>query len=227
MNCRCRLVLYSCAGLRQSSSSPPPCRPAEVAGPTLQPPAQHRLRLLAAATLRRLSLAHPPPRPPGQAYSFTPKASDPEGARLTFSITGKPSWATFDAATGKLSGTAAAGSYASISISVTDGTNTVRLGAFAINVSTSAVTTSSATVSWTPPTQRDDGTSLGNLAGYKIYYGTDPSDLSSIVAVNSAGVTSFTVDGLTKGAPITSRSPRWTRPASRAASRTSPPRRSS
>lgn len=136
---------------------------------------------------------------PGQAYSFTPKASDPEGARLTFSITGKPSWATFDAATGKLSGTAAAGSYASISISVTDGTNTVSLGAFAINVSTSAVTTSSATVSWTPPTQRDDGTSLGNLAGYKIYYGTDPSDLSSIVAVNSAGVTSFTVDGLTKG----------------------------
>ncbi len=54
-------------------------------------------------------------------------------------------------------------------------------------------------MSWSPPTLRDDGTSLGNLAGYKIYYGTDPSDLSSIVAVNSAGVTSFTVDGLDEG----------------------------
>ena len=136
---------------------------------------------------------------PGQAYSFTPSASDPEGAKLTFTISGKPAWATFDAATGKLSGTAASGSFANISITVSDGVNITALTTFSINVSASAVTTSSATVSWSPPTARDDGTSLGNLAGYKIYYGTDPSDLSNIVAVNSAGVTSFTVDGLTKG----------------------------
>ena len=31
----------------------------------------------------------------GQAYSFTPTASDPDGQALSFSIANRPSWATF------------------------------------------------------------------------------------------------------------------------------------
>lgn len=42
----------------------------------------------------------------GTPYVFTPTASDSDvGNTLTFSITGKPIWASFDTATGKLSGT--------------------------------------------------------------------------------------------------------------------------
>ena len=41
----------------------------------------------------------------GKAYSFTPKASDPEGKSLGFTIANRPSWATFSTSTGKLSGT--------------------------------------------------------------------------------------------------------------------------
>ena len=73
----------------------------------------------------------------GQAYSFTPSASDPDGQALTFSITNKPSWATFSASTGRLSGTPAAanvGSTSNIVISVTDGAASASLPAFAISV---------------------------------------------------------------------------------------------
>ncbi len=57
-------------------------------------------------------------------YTFTPIASDPDaGSTLTFTITGKPSWASFNAATGQLGGTptnADVGVYGGIVISVSD-----------------------------------------------------------------------------------------------------------
>jgi hypothetical protein len=137
----------------------------------------------------------------GQAYSFTPSASDPEGGSLTFSITGKPAWASFDSATGRLSGTPTEGTFANISSRVSDGANAATLPSFGITVSatSSGVGNGAATISWTPPTNRDDGTVLSNLAGYKIYYGTDPSDLTSIISVSNPGIASYTVDGLTSG----------------------------
>jgi Putative Ig domain len=73
----------------------------------------------------------------GSAYSFTPTASDPDGNPLGFSITGKPAWATFSIANGRLSGTptsAQVGTYSSIVISANDGTATVALPAFTLSV---------------------------------------------------------------------------------------------
>ena len=40
----------------------------------------------------------------GTNYSFTPSASDSDGGALKFSIANAPAWATFNAATGQLSG---------------------------------------------------------------------------------------------------------------------------
>lgn len=45
----------------------------------------------------------------GSTYSFTPIASDPDGNTLTFSITNKPSWASFNTSSGALSGTPESG----------------------------------------------------------------------------------------------------------------------
>ncbi|HHO67505.1 MAG TPA: hypothetical protein ENK12_00605, partial [Gammaproteobacteria bacterium] len=78
----------------------------------------------------------------GASYSFRPTASDPDGDSLTWSITGKPAWASFSSATGALTGTPAtgdAGSYTGIVISVSDGTASASLPAFGITV-TSAPT---------------------------------------------------------------------------------------
>ncbi|MDH5271723.1 MAG: putative Ig domain-containing protein, partial [Gammaproteobacteria bacterium] len=73
----------------------------------------------------------------GNAYEFVPQAADPDGQTLAFSITGKPTWASFDTVTGRLSGTPAAGdvgSHGPITIAVTDGAASASLAAFSIAV---------------------------------------------------------------------------------------------
>jgi hypothetical protein len=56
-----------------------------------------------------------------------------------------------------------------------------------------------ATLDWLPPTANTDGTTLTNLAGYTVYYGTSPDNLSKSVKVSNAGVASYTVTGLASG----------------------------
>lgn len=72
-----------------------------------------------------------------QAYSFQPAASDQDGDSLRFSISNRPSWASFSSSTGLLSGTprtANIATYSNIVISVNDGTVTTFLPAFSIQV---------------------------------------------------------------------------------------------
>lgn len=59
-----------------------------------------------------------------QPFSFTPTAADPEGDTLSFSISNKPAWLSFDTTSGKLSGTPALGAAAvfpGVVITVSDG----------------------------------------------------------------------------------------------------------
>ncbi|MEM7613120.1 MAG: putative Ig domain-containing protein [Pseudomonadota bacterium] len=73
----------------------------------------------------------------GSTYSFTPTASDPDGDTLTFSIENQPMWASFDTATGELSGTPFAaniGTTENVRISVSDGAATTDLTAFSLMV---------------------------------------------------------------------------------------------
>ncbi len=89
----------------------------------------------------------------GYPYSFVPTASGPRDRSLTFSISGMPSWATFNAATGQLSGTpagTATGTYPNITISVTDGAASAALPPFAIQVS--APPSAPPTIAGTPAT---------------------------------------------------------------------------
>lgn len=134
----------------------------------------------------------------GSAYSFRPTAADADGDKLTFSISNKPSWATFSTSTGQLSGTpgsSAAGTYSNIAISVSDGKSSRSLSAFAISVKQTATT--SASLSWTPPTQNTDGSSLTNLAGYRLYYGTSATALTQSIQIANPSVSTYVIDGLT------------------------------
>ena len=100
---------------------------------------------------------------------------------LTYSIANAPAWASFDATTGRLSGTPAAehvGATDDIVISVSDGELSTSLAAFTLTVH--AVATGSATLSWLPPTTNIDGSPLTNLAGYKIYWGTSADDFPEL-----------------------------------------------
>lgn len=130
-------------------------------------------------------------------YSFVPTAADADGDTLAFSIQNQPAWATFNTTTGRLSGTPAAsdvGSYASITISVSDGAANTSLNAFTIVVTT--VANGRATLSWTAPTQNTDGSTLSNLSGYRIRYGTSAGALTSTIVINNASVTTYVVEDL-------------------------------
>ena len=77
----------------------------------------------------------------GQAYSFRPVGSDPDGNTLTYSIQNQPGWAQFSASSGRLWGTptsANVGTSARITISVSDGTASDELPSFTIQVNEAA-----------------------------------------------------------------------------------------
>jgi hypothetical protein len=131
------------------------------------------------------------------AYSFRPTAADADGDALTFAIANKPAWATFSTSTGQLSGTpssANAGTYSNVTISVSDGHTNVSLPAFAIAVN--SVSSGGVTLSWTAPTQNTDGSALTDLAGYRIYYGTNSAALTQMVQVSNVGMASYVIENL-------------------------------
>ena len=133
----------------------------------------------------------------GQAFSFVPTTSNSGGGTVVFSITNKPAWAGFSTATGALTGTpgsADAGVYSNIVISASNGSTSASLAAFSITV-----TTGSATLSWSRPTENTNGTAITDLAGYTIYYGTSLATMTQTVQVPNPSAISYTVGNLPKG----------------------------
>lgn len=133
----------------------------------------------------------------GSDYSFTPSASDPDGDPLTFSILNQPDWATFDSDTGRLSGRADAGSegmYANIRITVSDGEASSSLPDFSIEVTQVAI--GSVTLTWEAPILNSDGSTLTDLAAYKLYYGTSSRNYTNQIQIENPGVTTYVVENL-------------------------------
>jgi len=137
----------------------------------------------------------------GRSYSFQPQASDSNGDTLKFSAANLPAWASLNADTGRLTGTPTAadvGTFANIKISVSDGTTTTSLVAFSITVTASG--TGSATLSWTPPTENTDGSTLTDLASYRILYGRSADELDQSIDIGNPSISSYVVEDLTSGA---------------------------
>lgn len=82
-----------------------------------------------------------------------------------------------------------------IVITVGDGTTFASWPTFSVVVTQSA--SGSALLSWLPPTTREDGTALTNLAGYRIRYGQNAAGLTQTVSLNSSALASYLVEGLT------------------------------
>jgi hypothetical protein len=147
-------------------------------------------------------------------YGFQSWATDTDHLAVTYSIANKPSWATFDTKYGHLYGVPTAanvGTYSNIVISASDGVSKASLPAFSIRVTGtgsssgsgstggSTTTTGAATVNWHPPTQNTNGSTITNLAGYTIEYGTNKSNLTSSVKLTNPGLTSYVVENLAAG----------------------------
>ncbi len=89
----------------------------------------------------------------GNVYSFTPVSSDADGDDLTFSISNKPVWTSFNTVSGVLSGTPQSSdiaTYNGIVITVTDGTDSSALSGFSITVNAIVIGNTVPTISGTP-----------------------------------------------------------------------------
>jgi hypothetical protein len=65
-----------------------------------------------------------------------------------------------------------------------------------VQVSPNSSAGGSASLSWTAPTTNSDGTAVTGLAGYRIYVGTDPANLSLRGGISGSQATTFEVLGL-------------------------------
>ena len=134
-----------------------------------------------------------------QPYWFQPVTSDPTGDTLRFGIANQPGWSTFNSTTGEIKGTPSSsdvGVYHGVTVTVTAGT---QMRALAFDVEVVQVGTSSLTLSWTPPTQNEDGSPLTNLAGYRIRFGMQSGNYTSTINLDNPGLTSYVLNGLAAG----------------------------
>ena len=146
-------------------------------------------------------------------YGFQTWATDTDHRGVTYSITNKPSWATFDARYGHLYGvptSANVGTYSNIVITASDGVSQASLPAFSITVngtgssggsgsgSGTTATPGAATLNWLPPTENTNGTAITNLAGYTIVYGNSSIGYQSVKVANP-GLTSYVLENLAAG----------------------------
>ena len=137
---------------------------------------------------------------PGQTWAFAPTASDPDGDALTFTVTNRPAWASFDAQTGRLAGTPAAGDAGTVrdvSIAVSDGRASAALAPFTLTIAQLAA--GSTTVYWEAPRTNTDGSALADLAGFRVAYGTEASKLERSVDVPDPAASNRRIDGLAPG----------------------------
>jgi Putative Ig domain len=157
----------------------------------------------AGTSVPAISLSGTPPTSvtAGNLYVFQPTVST-TGGTATFSASGLPSWASINASTGEVSGTPTSsnvGVTGDITISASDGSATTSLAPFKVDVTAASAATGSASLSWTVPTLNTNGTPATNLAGYHIYYGTNPGALNTVIDVPGASTTEYEISNLSSG----------------------------
>lgn len=59
--------------------------------------------------------------------------------------------------------------------------------------------TGTAELTWTPPTENADETTLTDLAGYRIYYGTSEGIYPNSISLDNPGIASYVVERLAPG----------------------------
>jgi hypothetical protein len=153
----------------------------------------------------------------GQAFSFTPSASDSLGRALRFSIVNMPAWAGFSTSSGQLSGTPSAGNvgtYGNITITVSDGLKQATLPAFSLQV------LAAATAAPPPPSPPPAPTISGNppasdVAGSAYSFqpaASGPSGMTLSFSVqNKPAWANFSIaSGLLSGTPASSQTGTYT-----------------
>ncbi|MEJ1963831.1 MAG: putative Ig domain-containing protein [Gammaproteobacteria bacterium] len=145
------------------------------------------------------------PDPPARTVIGEPFELGPTNANCSaegrYQIENAPPWMSFDVSSGTLRGTPRVtdvGTFSDVRIFIRNGDGDVVLASFSVEVVTSAGTRG-LRLSWTPPTVNSDGSTLRDLAGYRIYHGVVPGQIRKTVAVDNPGATDYVFDSLAPG----------------------------
>lgn len=134
----------------------------------------------------------------GIPWSFQPSTAGLPSGTLSFSIQGRPAWASFDTTNGRLNGTPpSVGVFGPITISASDGRTQTPLADFTLHVTEPSL--GSATIILIPPTERTDGSALTRLDGYRIYFGKDRSSMTHFLTISNPGQTTHFIENLDRG----------------------------
>jgi hypothetical protein len=136
----------------------------------------------------------------GDRYVFVPSALDPDQDALVFDIENRPPWTVFDPVSGRLEGTPATvdvGTRRNIHIGVSDGRHHIWLPPFDLTVM--AVSNGSVTVTWEAPVENTDNSPLNDLAGFNVYWGTNPDVPAGVVPIADTGIRTYLFRGLPPG----------------------------
>ncbi|HET8699064.1 MAG TPA: fibronectin type III domain-containing protein, partial [Gammaproteobacteria bacterium] len=79
-----------------------------------------------------------------------------------------------------------------------NGSGSIKLQAAALS-GAAAATTGSALLTWNAPTTYTDGTTLTDLAGFRVYWGNVQGSFPNYYQINNGGTSSYTVKGLPAG----------------------------
>lgn len=138
----------------------------------------------------------------GRQWSFQPSISDPDGDALTVTADNRPPWLSLDGSTGRMQGTPQEGdvlTWSGIGLTVTDGMASASLPGFSIVVVPQTAHSGTATLSWSPPTERADGSPIGDLAGYEVLYGQVSRNYDTVIELNNPGLTRYMIENLGPG----------------------------
>lgn len=138
----------------------------------------------------------------GQDYHYQPTVQGAAADTLSFTAVNLPPWARLDPKTGAITGRPATthiGTYESIAITVTDGSQRKATSReFAITVFGPA--SGVARLQWPAPVSKVDGSLLDDLAGFRILYGRDPEELDHSVWISNPDARSYEFATLEEGA---------------------------
>lgn len=136
---------------------------------------------------------------PTLSFSASPSTvSQNESTTLDWSSTD----VTSCTASGDWSGNKSATGSETINLSTTDSQFTLTCSGEGgtvndtVNVAVVLNNNGTALLSWAPPTENTDGSSLTDLAGYKIRYGTSSGSYGSTITINNPGLTSYLIENL-------------------------------
>jgi len=154
----------------------------------------------------------------GASFAFTVAATTTERTltyyiggwnstgRVTVTLTGAPTYTTTVSSSTTFSRVITvkfrADSAATLRVTYaqTGGSGSIKMQAAALSQPTvSAPTTGSAILTWQPPALNTDGSTLTDLAAFKIYWGTTQGTYSQSTKISNAAARTYTVPGLTKG----------------------------